>query len=755
MRFLAAFLLLFGTAVGAETVVVQSGEHEGFSRLVIRLSQPSGWRLGRAGDDYELRLTRSDVDLDLTTVFDLIPRSRIKAVDVPQTRSALRLSTSTDTFATAFEINPGTIVVDVTSGRAPGGSPFEMQLDPAEEPLLAQTSQAPSAGAAAPLDPMLDLYWRNSPLPLRAGLVTSRNDAPLRDLRPDPRVAEAERLLLMQLGRAASQGILTLELPPPAPPNSESGSAERPGIEAAAPPLAQDQMAIRSETVFDRDAQGFSRAEQLTPVGRVCLSDSAVDVATWLGNLPVSIQLGDLHRQLVGEFDRPSQEAILALARLYLAMGLGAEVGTLFDSFAVEPPDADILRSLAAVMDERPVPPSARLIQMADCDGAAALWAVLANPALARGDQVNVEAVERTFSALPLHLRVQLGARLSQRLLALGAADAARRVRDAITRVTGAPVSVVNLIDAQMEIAGGEPEKAQQSLVPVIAENGPDAPGAMVMYVDSVLQQASVVDQMTIEAVAALAFEHRDAADGAELARAHVLAAGSAGQFDRAFGALAKMPAGTNSDLQGQTTSELFALLAQERSDTIFVEQVFRRQQQLDAQQRGELQQNMAARLLDLGFASEALRMLRTEPRRSDQGRILRARAFLMLENAAAAVAEIAGLGSADANRVRAEAMGLLGDHSGAERAYALAGAEPERAAEAWRSGAWPVVAENGTASQRGAVVEFGLAGAEVPDPAAAAAENIGPLAQAQALLEKSRAAREVLGALLAETAAN
>ena len=51
---------------------------------------------------------------------------------------------------------------------------------------------------------------------------------------------------------------------------------------------------------------------------------------------------------------------------------------------------------------------------------------------VAAGDVIAVPAVLRAFSALPLHLRHQLGPRIADRLLALDEADAAYNIQQAI-----------------------------------------------------------------------------------------------------------------------------------------------------------------------------------------------------------------------------------------------------------------------------------------------------------------------------------
>ena len=67
------FLLLvwFSAASNAQTVVVRSGEHEGFTRLVVSWPNSEQWRLYRTPEGYDLVAHGKDVRFDLTDAFEI------------------------------------------------------------------------------------------------------------------------------------------------------------------------------------------------------------------------------------------------------------------------------------------------------------------------------------------------------------------------------------------------------------------------------------------------------------------------------------------------------------------------------------------------------------------------------------------------------------------------------------------------------------------------------------------------------------
>ena len=63
-------LLLMAVPAWAETITVASGEHSGYSRLVLPLPAGSDWQVGRTAAGYELAVSGNDLRFDVSKVFD-------------------------------------------------------------------------------------------------------------------------------------------------------------------------------------------------------------------------------------------------------------------------------------------------------------------------------------------------------------------------------------------------------------------------------------------------------------------------------------------------------------------------------------------------------------------------------------------------------------------------------------------------------------------------------------------------------------
>lgn len=791
----------------AETLRLRSGEHDGFTRLVVDLGTKSGWELGRTATGYELRLARGDVDFDLSGVYRLITRDRLSAVSEGGAPGRLALSVPCDCHATAFVTGSGALVIDIADGPAPEGSALEVRLDQTDAVVAPTQDPAAADGAPAPLslwqdpqavyrpqttDPRLALFWRGTVLPpgrdeagteekpqavtppepdhaVLPGLDMREPQSPaateattagaegefLLPSGPDPRVTVAQADLLHQLSRAAAQGLVEVNRPPRPHAAKEARQPETVEAEPAATGHGRVQQSpVHAETSIDRDALSTISRQPVTAEGGRCLPDTQFDLLHWGDDRPPTFQIAERRVPLVGEFDRPSQDAVLALARLYLYLGFGAEARSVLTSFAVESADASVLQEMSLILDGGTPGAGAAIAGMTGCDTAAALWAVLAWPDLPPGAEVDKDAVLRAYSALPVHLRRTLGPALSDRFLSVGDAAAAHAVRDAIARAPGDPGAALIMVEAQIDLAAGRAEEGERVLDPLARRNDPLSVGALIMAVQSRLARGQAVETDLADSAAALAFELQDGPQGPVLNQLHVLARGSAQDFDRAFAAYRHWAGEAPESVRADTVRRLFAMLDErETEESAFLLQYFRNRDIFEAANPDLLLRlGLAERLTDSGFAGEARRLLKGEAGYTDRGRRILARAALGEFDPAVAQEQLAGLDDRDAGELRAAAAAMAGDHAAAAARYSGIGEAEKAGREAWRGGDWTTVAESGPEPMRSALEAFGIVAASASAAEAVPESPAGPLAESRTLIEASRSVRTAIDALMAAT---
>lgn len=744
MRYLLlSFFACFAQPLLAETVRVQSGEHADFTRIVVDLAQRSDWDFSETDDGYELKIADEDLTFDAETVFDLIPKTRLMAVTAgPQTgRLSFQLA-SNMVAATATELPGGVVVIDFTDAP-PKPEPPQESLPPITQKVLGAREQ-------------MDFYWRDvAPLlsdvaqePAAAEAASEAKTEVNIAAPPDLRLAEAEAQLLEQLSRAASQGLVSIDMPEPKVPQP---TPEPPSVELSEPSPPKPEantLGVHAETAIDRDAVAPYQRQSFSVDGVQCLPDPIFDLASWRSDAPPLQQISDARLNLVGEFDRAEERDVVKLARLYLSIGFGAEAIAVLKAF---PPEStqhkamqEPLRYMSAIIEGAVPDQNSRINEMLDCDSSAALWALLGRTEIPPARPVRYTAVQRSFAALPTELRLHLAEPLIQKLLSIGANDVAKVIRNSAGRVDPED-SRLSMADARLELAAGDETAARERLEAASNANSTTAIEALMLLIDAKLAAGEAVDQRVIDNVEALTFEHSKGPDGPRLTRAFILSAGSAQLFDKAFAALGSLP---ESSARSALALELFAQLVKAQKDVDFLGNYLEHEAEFRALATDfPLRANVAERLVANGFADAAAAALGADPLATERGRLVMANTALLKRAPETALRYLEPSDSADAQVLRARAYSQLNDQSAAIDAFSAVGDSDAAAKEAWKSGDWETISRIGNEEQKQAVSTLGLGAPEVN----AAPPDAVSLGASRALLEESKKKREALNAILAD----
>ncbi len=576
---------------------------------------------------------------------------------------------------------------------------------------------------------------------------------------PETGIAATETELRRQLSRAAAQGLIEVETDIVTQPGKPAHSREPEPQQVPAatatghgtdyPQSRNDgvegHIAFHAETSMDRDALDNPLEQSITAQGQACPEDKLFDLAHWGDDTPAMAQVAAAREHLTGEFDRPDPEKIARLAQLYLFLGMGAEARQVMAAFDVDTDGASIMMDLALILDDLPVGSASTLHGLRDCDTAASLWSFLAAASAEDVRFVDTLPLVRSFSGLPGHLRYLLGQRLSNRLIEIGAADAARSVRNAVARHAEAGDRVVGMMDARIDLDHGKAEQAEGELDRLATANDALSSQAVIMAIRSRLKRGEVVDPKQVESAAALAFEHRNSPDGQQYAHIEVMARAAAGDFEGAFASYGRWKKEVPGIAREETARELFDLLAARAADAEFLIIYFANRAFLpDAGSDLALQLDLAGRLARLGFAEEVRDVLAGEAALTGRGRMQLARAALDLYQPQEALVALDGLKGNEVLALQAEAYSMSGSHLAAAGALAESGADEAAGEAAWRGGDWGGAAK-GPEAMRSAVATLGLAGNRQEPPA----KGEVTLQSSKSMLETSAALRQTLNDLL------
>ena len=740
VSFSLALFCWFPFCVLAEPALVQSGEHENFTRLVAPLANVSEWAVTQADNEIVVRFDGFTDGFDTTQVFDRIPRTRLE--ELRSDTSTLTLTLSCDCVAATFLEQGSYLVVDIANAETslvgklvPVASKTADATPPEPTTLLWPTARA----TAAPPLPLIQPRVADVPQFPQPALDRTTLGAAERQV-----LTEMQEQLAREFGSAATSGILTVapDRPLPTIPQLTEQQVTPPPpapVEPQFGPLAN----VRISSSLDRPAG--KRRETIDIAGLTCPPTGSLDVFSWGTDDPFAIQIAAARDGLYGELDRLNPEAATALAKRYLYFGFGAEARQIIELDPNLMKEHGQLLAIADILDGLEPRTPLILSHATDCDPEAILWATLAQPEPVQGAKPDADAALRALSTLPIHLRQILAPALSDKLRAYGDTQSAAQALRSLQRTPAPLQPATKLAQAELHLQKGETASGTAQLEEMVTENSEQSPAALVALIDAKITASQPITVQTAELVEAYAQELRGTPLGSELQRVHILSMLKSGQFDAAFAANTAFGAGDDRPAAKSLRAHLIRDLATSADDIVFLEHIF---DQSTADIKGLPASDLATlaeRFLKTGFAEHAERTLghlTTDSMTANQKR-LAARVALALGKPEKAQAVLLGLNDDATNTLLADAKSMSGAYDEAHMLYAQSEQTQPAAEAAWMSEDWQGLTTSetpvfGPAARLTAFTEEAIDG-----------PTEGMLARSATALEESVTARETLAELL------
>lgn len=713
IRWLWVFVLMANVAA-AQGIPVRSGEHDGFTRLVFDVPKGADWRAEQdTADGIIVTFPDQSQGFDTSAVFERIARARV--ANLRQTApDRLIVALACECGFTAYALRDRMVVLDIT--------------DPDPETAVRRPPNLPSLPKAADGGPDIGRsFVRLSGLPEKLDARLNSDDQETFNSFRD--------MLANDLTAAAANGIL------------RAGISE---VTGGSDVVATNDLSVADTEAEPRHARvilGTDEAKdepRLTLRADACPVKGAMQIREWSDGQDLAKTLSKGYAQLFEEFDRLNPQNQTSFAKALIYHGFGAEARSVLrlGDHTADP----VLMALTYAVDAQP-DPTGILQGMAECDGPIAMWAMLGTDAGDLSANLDSDLLLRSFEALPKHLKSYLGAVLAQNLLDLGQVDVAR----AILRRAGRGAEDADpkhvLVSARADIAEGRKADAIEQLAPLGLSSTPVAASAAAEAVELAHDTGAELDPALGEVVSAFAEERRHAEDGDQLWRAEILAFLGAGAFQHAFDAL-DAAQGIDASLVERTTKDVWDRLAKDADTALFLQQALSRQREEIAQLDQASVFAISERLVDQGFPEAALFWLAAKPvaSQSEQGRLLRAQAFLTLGRPEDAELLIIGLRSDRAMFLRARARAAMNDHAYAARVFGDLGDADLAGTSAWLSGAPVADADRTALPVDTAVLDAfsSLAPLETDAPPS--------LEGAQTLFQQSQKSRQAVTDLLQQT---
>ncbi len=644
-------VILSASQVQAEAVRVRSGEHEDFSRIVMVFRNAINWKESRTSDGFVVSFDRNDISVDLSRVFQLIPRDRIENVTFDEGTASLTIESSCNCDLEIFSAGKNTLAIDVKSSTEPHQT---KDLPPKDTPRIVSSILPFGYGRSSSswADAAVESGHSTRSLALQATEQPS-SEQELASAK------EMEEDLLRQLGRAATQGLAKISTTLP----DHSESTDRSAMTATPGAVLDGVSHIATETAFDRVGLSINHGATRHNAGTRCFGAEVLDVAAWLPDADpaTSIALGRIGVSV----DRPETDpaSVAALAKTYVALGFGAEAIATLGAFRGDVPHADLLTAMADIVDTGVARDPSILSAGLDCAGPTAMWAFLSKQQ--HTESPNLQSIQEWYLKLPLGLRNHLGSVLTERLQLNHQDEVALMIRDAALRSMSKPTSHMALVEATSALAGHKTELAAKQLSQIVSDANDLSPEALV----HLLETNRILDQEDTDLAIlaeAMALENRGTTVGFALLEQAVLTWADAGDMDTARSTFARLQGERQTEpVPDPVLSRLVEQMIETNDEVGIMSMLHSSHFQLGDRQLERLAVlSLADWLIGNGLPAEAGQLLVPfELEDQVDVRQIRAKVAMAMEYPALALAVLAGEEDPLSIEIRAQAYAAQGDH--------------------------------------------------------------------------------------------
>lgn len=680
---LTAALIVGAAPSLAQSIPVQTGEHASFTRLAMRFSNPVTWTEATTETGYSITFDSSNLALDLSNSFRLIPRDRVADLRWNAEAGRLEIDSDCDCHLHAFELPDNILVLDIKTGPDPDGSGNEQAA-----PEIAETE--PVSPPLPPVGPALPLLLSNQQT------LTARFEAA-----PEPVELNglSEEQLLRSISAAASEGLLSLAAP------EEEGAI----LQGDAAGLL-DHIGSRSATALRSALQDDSDSQ----ASLNCPDASDVTIADWGDGTPQHMIASGRNHLFDGrgQLDR---DGVLEHAKALLHLGFGAEARMHLKLIGTRSRQIDTLREISFVVDGEHDRAFPVLQSFMGCVPDAALWAVISGGEKGSAVTLDAEGLYGTFLSLPTHLQRLLSADLVRNLRRIGEDDIAASLLAAIDRLPGKPTSELRMLKGMDDIAGGDIDTGEIALGEVIFESSDSSPTALLHLMEARETRGSTVPEDILILAESLAVELGDDPLAQALTRASARAHAADGRFETAFALMEDLEADSGKK-DVALRNALAVKLAQGAPDNVFLILAFKHDL-TDPETTGQVDaaKALAERLLSLGFTEEARRLAAMLPDADRDTTRLNAEIAIARGQPQDAVSLLSDATDAQLQSLRAEALRAVNAQPEAAELFDALGANADARATAWESGTDDLIAEFGSAEEQTLIESINGGGTALP----------------------------------------
>ncbi|WP_425039981.1 hypothetical protein [Primorskyibacter sp. S187A] len=583
--FMVSFLFIAWSTIAASDVNVRSGEHEDFTRLVFQMPETRQWKVinDQAGRSARVLVARSKIDY--SSVFERVPRTRLSSISTVGPGEII-LEFACNCEAESFTFGATSFVIDIkenetTSTRISGILP-----------LISENRRKTSLMQSIDFNPL-----------------TNKGDA--RTVAENStEMADARKSLLSELGRAATQGTVSISSnrsvadsfsEQPNLPSQEARDVKSGNIGISP---TTDRVNFRIESSID-DALASTLRGQTSSLAEACSVDQYLDAWNWSPEGEYIADLGVIRRSLVNEMGELDPEELVNLAKLKIHYGLGHEAVEILNEFPIPSERDRTLQALGRIIaDQETV---SYFNDLKGCSPGTLFWAILSGDGGISPSSLDQKSLLLYFEKLPKTLKVAVGPRLANRLETVGHAETAQLARSIANRGTDSLALRVPGFRQEADVVLEDLEGRIASLREIVNSNSEYSTSALIEIIEISVKNDLEVLQPDLELANSFVFELQGSDIEQQLIDAIILGYSHGKLFDKAADALLNF---AKRNAIPHATADTFAeMLTNTSDDAVFLSLVFRMENIFRSLVSPSTKEKMANRLEELGLSGASSRI--------------------------------------------------------------------------------------------------------------------------------------------------
>lgn len=673
------FVLAFPSASFANVATVRSGEHNGFTRIVIATPVAANYTYTIGEKRFSLRID-GIASVSLDGAFDRIDRSRVS--DISFSNGAIEIETECECPVSVFDMGQNLIVVDFSDAAGVAQAGFEAT---ASRPMVTTDRELFNllTGRRSFAEESLEPEPSETGSGIERGVLNSAaNEVSAR--------VQAE--LVKQVGHALTQGTLSFDDAHRRVISDGMTGGDEPIGLAALETLANEDLGVRFEASELQAAQPNSEADPGNVeigLGELvqapdCGADGNFSILEWAPAKPFDVAISSLRRELVAEFDALNEDVLLQLARTYSYFGFGAEAISIVELSDTASVALEAVRQVALVLEYGQAEGLAQM-GLLECNGPVALWTALSMPSISDHVIFDEDSAIRELNILPKHLRKILAPKLSMLLRERGSAKKAALVMRGAERSESKLSSRGRLEVSELELDENR-DTSDAVLSTVMAESSQEAPRALISYINRRTGTGEEISSEMALLAESFALQYRGTDIELELVAAQMISLAKSGQFEGAFDLLLKAH-GEGRDL-GKSVSDLFFVLSDVANDVTFLKYAPIPVSTLDLEVSEAARIRIVERALSLGFNEVADDVLNSLVQEAGSRNYNRLRAAVLVGEGKydLALALLSADGTPEDNNAIADANFRSGNFEAAARGFRETGLSEQEFEAAFRS---------------------------------------------------------------------